>query len=389
MDLQGTNLKLHIEKDVFLLGLQRVQGIVDKKSSAPMFSNVLIEGKEDLSNITMTATDLEIGIRGIYPANIQSAGGVAVSGKKLFEIVRELPAGDVFLEVTDGKNVTIKSGKSVFKVLGFSKEDYPSLPEIQEERMVSTGSGVFKDMVRKIFFSTPEAEARQVLTGALLEIEEVDEDLINLKMIGTDGHRLALCSRTIKAGHGSFEKREAGQQIILPKKTLHEIRRFLDSDAEIKIGIGEKLFYLQGGDIYLTSRLIEGTYPNYKQVIPQKGEHVVKVNRNDFISAVKRVSVMSREKTKAILIEFTQGKAVLKSRDQEIGEATAEVDLTYKGEGLSLGLNYQYLLEALESMEDEEVIFDMQTNLSPCTIKQESDPDSLCIVMPMRIQEIE
>lgn len=389
MEIYGKNLKFHIEKDVFLLGLQRVQGIVEKKSSVPMCSNVKIEGKEDISKITLTATDLELGIRGLYPANIQNSGGVVVSGKKLFEIIRELPAGDVSVEVEDGKNVTIKSGKSYFKITGFSTEDFPSLPEIEEESMVSTGAGIFKEMIRKIFFSIPEAEARQVLNGALLEIEEGEEHLISFRMIGTDGHRLAVCGRTLKGGNVSFEKRETGQQIIIPKKTLNEIRRFLDSDRELKIGIGAQLLYLQYGDVYLTSRLVEGPYPNYKQVIPQKGEHEVKVNRNDFISAVKRVSVMSREKTKAILIEFSQGKALLKSRDQEIGEATEEVDLTYKGTGLSLGLNHQYLLEALESMEDEEVIFDMQTNLSPCIIKQESDPDSLCIVMPMRIQEVE
>lgn len=389
MDLQGSNLRFQIEKDVFLLGLQRMQGIIEKKSTTPVFSNILIEGQEDTSKITMTATDLEIGIRGIYKASIQSSGGVVVPGRKLFEIIRELPSGAVSVEVEDRKCVTIRSGKSCFKITGFSQEDFPSLPDIQEERMFSAGAGVFKEMIRKISFAIPEAEARQVLNGALLEIEEED-NLIKLKMIGTDGHRLAVCGRTLKSSTaGTLGETEAGQQIIIPKKTLLEIRRFLDTDEEVKIGIGEKLVYFKGGDVYLTSRLIEGPYPNYKQVIPQKGDNVVKAVRSDFISAVKRVSVMSREKTKAILIEFTPGKAVLRSRDQEVGEATEEIDLSYKGSEITVGLNYQYLLEALESIEDEDVIIEMHTNLSPCTIKQESDPDSLCIVMPMRIQETE
>lgn len=389
MELHGSNLKFQIEKDVFLLGLQRIQGIIEKKSTTPAFSNVLIEGHEGTSKIIMTATDLEIGIRVIYKANIQNSGGVVVPGRKLFEIIRELPSGPVSVEVEDRKCVTIRSGKSCFKITGFSKEDFPSLPDIIEERMFSAGAGVFKEMIRKVSFAIPDAEARQVLTGALLEIEEED-NLIKLKMIGTDGHRLAVCGRTLKSGTGTLEKIEEGQQIIIPKKTLLEIRRFLDTDEEIKIGIGEKLVYFKGGDVYLTSRLIEGPYPNYKQVIPQKGDNVVKAVRSDFISAVKRVSVMSREKTKAILIEFTPGKAVLRARDQEVGgEATEEVDLSYKGSEITVGLNYQYLLEALESIEDEDVIIEMQSNLSPCTIKQESDPDSLCIVMPMRIQETE
>lgn len=388
-ETQGSNLRFQIEKDVFFHGLQRVQGIVERKSSVPMCSNVKIEGRGDISKISITATDLEIGVQGLYPAKILNSGGVVVSGKKIFEIIRELPSGDVSFEVEDKKHVIIRSGKSYFKITGLITDDFPSLPEITEERMVSTETTVFKEMIRKIFFSIPDAEARQVLNGALLEIEEGEDKLINLKMIGTDGHRLAVCGRTIKGGNISFEKREEGQQIVIPKKTLNEIRRFLDSDGEFKIGIGEKLLYFKGGDIYLTSRLIEGTYPNYKQVIPQKGEHEIQVNRLDFINAVKRVSVMSREKTKAILIEFTEGKAILRSRDQEVGEATEEVDLTYKGPGITLGLNHQYLIEALDSMEDEDVIFNMQTNLSPCIIKQESDPDSLCIVMPMRVQEAE
>lgn len=387
--IQGSNLKFQIEKDVFFHALQRVQGIVERKSSIPMSANIKIEGRGDISKISITATDLDIGVQGLYPAKVLNSGGIVVAGKKMFEIIRELPSGDVSFEVEDRKQVIIRAGKSIFKITGFITEDYPSLPEITEERMLSTETGVFKEMIRKIFFSIPEAEARQVLNGALFEIEEGEDKLINLKMIGTDGHRLAVCGRTIKGGNASFEKREEGQQIVIPKKTLNEIRRFMDTEGEFKIGIGDKLLFFKGGDVYLTSRLIEGTYPNYKQVIPQKGEHEIQVNRLDFINAVKRVSVMSREKTKAILIEFTEGKAVLRSRDQEIGEATEEVDLNYKGPGITLGLNHQYLIEALDSMEDEDVTFNMQTNLSPCIIKQESDPDSLCIVMPMRVQEAE
>lgn len=389
MEEINLNLIFQIEKDVFLLGLQRVQGIIEKKSSAPTLSNVLIEGRADLSKISITATDLEVGIQGLYPANIKNSGGIVISGKKLYEIIKALPSGQISVEVEDNKHVTIRTGKSFFKIAGFGKEDFPSLPAMKEERMVSAEADIFKEMIKKIFFSIPDAEARQVLNGALLEIEDGEDNLINLKMIATDGHRLAVCGRALKGDKGSFEQRETGQQIIIPKRTLLEIRRFLDSDGEFKIGIGEKMLYFKGGDVYFTSRLIEGTYPNYKQVIPQNGEHVVQANCQDLINAVKRVSVMSTEKTKAIVIEFTSGKAVLNSRDKEIGEATEEVDVTYTGSGLTVRLNYQYLLEALESIEDEKVVFDMQTHLSPCIIKQESDPDSLCIIMPMRVQEAE
>jgi len=217
---------------------------------------------------------------------------------------------------------------------------------------------------------------------------EKENGKVRIRMVGTDGHRLATCERFIEDKNGLLEG-EGVRQIIIPKKTLLELRRLLDVNERIKIGIGEKLISFKGEDMFITSRFIEGNYPNYKQVIPPKGEQIARVNRDGLISVIRRVSVMSREKTRAITIEFLPGKAMFTARDPEIGEGREEMDVDYKGPGLTIGLNYQYLLEAIESIDDDEVIVEMQSNLSPCVIKQESDPDSLCIVMPMRVLETE
>jgi DNA polymerase-3 subunit beta len=221
-----------------------------------------------------------------------------------------------------------------------------------------------------------------------LEIEGEGAKSVTMRMVSTDGHRLSLCERSLEDNEGLLGG-ENVRQLIVPKKTLLELRKFIDVNEGIKIGIGEKQISFKGEDVFLTSRLIEGNYPNYRQVIPQKGEQTVRVNRTQFISVVRRVSVMSREKTRAIKIEFLPGKAILRANDPEIGEAREDIEVTYKGPGLAVGLNYQYVLDALESMDDEEIIIEMQSNLSPCVIKQESDPGSLCIVMPMRVQEAE
>lgn len=386
MKKQTSNLKFQIEKGVLLLGIQRVQGIIDKRGGSPIFSNVLMEGAG--SQISITATDLEIGIKGTYPANIQWEGGIAVSGRKLLEIIRELPEGNVEIEVEDGKQVTITSGKSFFRIAGAGKEDFPALPEMSEEDMVLVDSRIFLEMIRKTFFAVAEAEPRHVLNGALLEIEKGGDGKAKIRMVSTDGHRLAVCERTIEDLKGLL-KRETAGPLIVPKKTLLELRRLLDVNEGIKIGIAEKQISFKGEEIFITSRLIEGNYPNYRQVIPQKGEQVIRVNRTDFSTVVRRVSVMSREKTGAILAEFSPGKAILKARDPEVGEAREDVEVDYKGEDLTIGLNYQYLLDALEAVDDEEVVIEMQSSLSPCVIKQESDPDALCIVMPMRVQEAE
>lgn len=387
-------MKLQIEKGVLLLGLQRVQGIMDKRSTIPILSNILLEGRASTSDskhptLDIVATDLEIGMRGSYPAQIHGDGAIAVSGRKLYDIVRELPDGNIDISVEDGKLLEIRSGKSFFKIAGFNKEDFPSLPEVTEDQMLEVESRTFGDMIKKTMFAVADADARHVLNGALLEIESGEGQKAKIRMVATDGHRLALCERPIDISNFKSQISDSRSQTIIPKKTLYEMRRFLDVNEKIKIGIGEKQISLKGEDIFITSRLIDGIYPNYKQVIPRGGDQTIVINRLVFMNVIKRVSVMSREKVKALLIEFTTNNAMLKARDPEIGEAVEDVEIKYEGKGFTIGVNYQYILDALESMQDENVIIDTQTSLTPCIIKQETDPDHLCIVMPMRIQDIE
>ena len=390
MKSQISNLKFQIPKGILLLGIQRVQGITEKRSTAPIFSNVLLEGigQGSEGTISITATDLEIGMKGTYPANVQSGGGIAVSGRKLHEIIRELPDGNIDVSVEEGKFLTIKSGNAYFKIAGSNKEEFPSLPEINEDSMIMIESKIYREMIKKTIFAVADAEARQVLNGALLEIEVDGDKRAKIRMIATDGHRLSLCERSFEDNKGLIEG-EKIRQLIVHKKTLLELRRFVDVNEGIKMGIGEKQISFKGENVYLTSRLIEGNYPNYKQVVPQKGELTVSISRAHFISVVRRISIMSKEKTRAILVEFLPGKAICRARDPEIGEAVEDIEINYEGPGLTIGLNYQYLLDALESMDDDMVILEMQSSLSPCVIKQESDPESLCIVMPMRVQEAE
>ena len=382
-------MKLQIEKGVLLLGLQRVQGIIDRRSTVPILSNILLEGKVSASEskhstLDIVATDLEIGMRGSYPAQIHGEGAIAVSGRKIYDIVRELPDGNIDISVEDGKLLTIRAGKSLFRISGFNKEDFPSLPEVTEDRMIEVESRIFGEMIKKTIFAVADADARHVLNGALLEIETKEEKAV-IRMVGTDGHRLALCERQLAGGKSGTTS--AASQTIIPKKTLHEMRRFLDVNEKIKIGIGEKEISLKGEDIFITSRLIDGIYPNYKQVIPKGGDQIIRVNRLTFMNVIKRMSVMSREKTKALLIEFARNRAIIKAKDPEIGEAVEDIEIQYEGQGLTVSLNYQYVLDALDSMSDEDVMIETQTNLTPCIIKQEKDPDHICIVMPMRVQD--
>src|SRR4030067_3072355 len=198
-------MKLQIEKGVLLLGLQRVQGIIERRSTVPILSNILLEGKVSTSEsrhatLEIVATDLEIGMRGSYPAQIHGEGAIAVSGRKIYDIVRELPDGIIDISAEDGKLLTIRAGKSLFKIAGFNKEDFPTLPEVVENEMIEVESQIFGDMINKTIFAVADADARHVLNGALLEIEKKEGKRTAIRMVGTDGHRLAVCERQLGTG---------------------------------------------------------------------------------------------------------------------------------------------------------------------------------------------
>src|SRR4030066_1327629 len=240
---EGLDMKLQIEKGVLLLGLQRVQGIIDRRSTVPILSNILLDGKVSASDskhstLDIVATDLEIGMRGSYPAQIHGEGAIAVSGRKIYDIVRELPDGNIDISAEDGKLLTIRAGKSVFKIAGFNKEDFPTLPEVMENEMIEVESQIFGDMINKTIFAVADADARHVLNGALLEIEKKEGKKAAIRMVGTDGHRLAVCERQLAAGKlgtgkqlgtelnsdpetGAVPEKGANTQTIIPKKTLH------------------------------------------------------------------------------------------------------------------------------------------------------------------------
>ncbi len=377
-------MKILISKEDLLEGLQRVQGIVEKRTTVPMLSNILIETLDKESSIKLEATDLEIGIRSIYPARINRPGGIAVSGRKILEIVRELPPGHIDLEVQEGHYIVIRAGRGYFKITGVEKEDFPVLPDIDEQPSFSVDRDIYKDLFRKTFYAIADSEPRHVLNGALMEIKKEDEKL-KIIMVGTDGHRLALCERSINGEN--FSEKE--MKVIIPKKTLSELKKIIDSNEKVDTFIGGKQIHFRGQNIYLTSRLIEGNFPDYRKVIPPPSENIATFNREELIDIVKRVSVMSREKTKAIVIDISPGRAIFSAKDPEIGESREEEDVNYRGEALTMGLNYKYLLDALQACTEGEIIMEINGSLKPVIIKEISDPSSLALIMPMRVQDME
>jgi len=371
-------MKLKIKKDEILKGLQRIQGVVEKKNTMPILSNMLL--KADSSGVEIIATDLEIGLRGRYTAEVEKPGAVAVSAKKMYEIVRELPADDIQIKVEDNNSVKIKSGHSQFKLVGLPKDEYPALPDVAEEGMIVIEGDTLRDMIKKTLYSVGENDARYVLNGLFVHMTQTKGGL-NIRMVGTDGHRLSMIDRVIDAKHKE-------ESIIIPKKAMMELRRLLEEDtpkAELRLGLSKNHVLFMRDGLVMVSKLIDGNYPNYLQVVPAKSTKKVQVSKDAFSHAVKRVSILSKEKTNAVKLQLDKDLLTLSTNNPEVGEATEELTVDYKGEGIAIGFNSRYLMDVLSAMDRQTIALELSDALSPCLITEEGDEHYKCVVMPMRV----
>jgi DNA polymerase-3 subunit beta len=371
-------MKLKIKKDEILKGLQRIQGVVDKKNTMPILSNMLLVA--DGKGVEIIATDLEIGLRGRYTAEVEKPGAVAVSAKKMFEIVRELPEEDIQIRVDEGNWVKIVSGHSQFKLVGLPKEEYPSMPDVAEEGMIAMDGDTLRDMIKKTLYAAGENDARYVLNGLFVHLSPSKGGL-NIRMVGTDGHRLSMIDRIVDAKHKE-------ESVIIPKKAMMELRRLLEEDSSqggFQIGLSKNHALFKRDGLVMVSKLIDGNYPNYQQVLPTQNTKKVSVSKDIFTHAVKRVSILSKEKTNAVKLQLEKDTLLLSTNNPEVGEANEELSIDYKGESISIGFNSRYLMDVLMAMDKETITLELNDSLSPCLVKEEGNDDYKCVVMPMRV----
>jgi len=371
-------MKLKIKKDEILKGLQRIQGVVEKKNTMPILSNMLLIADND--GVEIVATDLEIGLRGRYTAEVEQAGAVTVSAKKMYEIVRELPDEDIQITVEDANWVKIKSGHSQFKLVGLPRDEYPALPDVEEDGMIVIEGDTLRDMIKKTLYSVGENDARYVLNGLYIHMTPSKSGL-TIRMVGTDGHRLSMIDRMVDAKHKE-------ESMIIPKKAMMELRRILEEDAsgtELRLGFSKNHALFKRDGLVMVSKLIEGNYPNYLQVVPTQNTKKIKVSKDVFTHAVKRVSILSKEKTNAVKLQLEKDRLVLSTNNPEVGEASEDLVVDYKGEALSIGFNSRYLMDVLMALDRENIALELNDALSPCLITEEGDEHYKCVVMPMRV----
>jgi DNA polymerase-3 subunit beta len=288
--------------------------------------------------------------------------------------------------LTTGENnwTTIQAGKSQFKIVGLPSADYPALPAIEREGLTPLSGDGLLELIRKTLFAAGDNDARYILNGLLVTLINTEKKT-TLRLVGTDGHRLAVAEHEMSQTGGKGIPQEI--KAIIPKKAAQEMRRLLEEggDGEPLIGFSKNLMIFRKSGLLLTSRLMEGNYPNYQQVIPKEGGKKISVNRIELESALRRVSVLSRDKASAVKVSFAPGKMTLFSSSPDYGEATEDLSARYEGEALSSGFNARYLLDVFGVMDGESVSLQIETPLSPCLIQESESPGFKCVVMPIKI----
>jgi DNA polymerase-3 subunit beta len=368
-------MKFTVTKQALIDGLQRIQNIVSNRVTLPVLSNVLLETTE--TGLQLTATDLEVSVRTETPATVEKTGSTTLPAKRLFSIIRELPAEEIEIE-TDARNVaSIRSGPSFFKVYGLPKEDYPAFPSLEEKRGFSMKQSELREGLRKTSYAISLDETRYVLNGILFSFRDG-----RLTLVATDGRRLALCDAEL----GEIKYPEGHERdFIVPTKAINELQRLLGDDKEVRLHVGDNLVALDLGGTVLATKLVDGTYPNYRQVIPGEAKERVSLEREVLLQSTRRVALLSSDKSGSVRLNFTKNNLDITSNTPEVGEAKESLAVAYKGRDISIAFNPEFLIDPLRNLSDDTIALELIDEMSPGVIKINSAQRFLYVLMPMRV----
>jgi DNA polymerase III subunit beta len=359
-------------KDDLISGCQMVQNVISAGVSLPILSNMLIEAKKD--KVYLTGTDLDIGISTSLAAKVEKEGAVTVPAKRFSNIIRELAGEDIEIKGNKNHSVNIESGNSHFKLMGIPRDEFPKLPDFKDREFITLSQGLFRRMLQMSAFAISKDETRYVLNGACLQIKEE-----YMRMVTTDGRRLVLIEK--KQGFpAGLEKK-----IIIPSKTIQELIRNLSRETDLKIVFGENQACFEFDETIITSRLIEGSFPDYEQVIPKELKEKIKVDKSLFYHAIKRVSLYTNPESSGIKIDVANDKIILSKSAPEIGEAKDQIPVEYSGQPLSIGFNPNYLLDVLKVLGGEEIELELAGPQKPGVIRQSKPHKYIYVVLPMQL----
>lgn len=365
-------MEFSIEKSVFQASVQKVQAIVERRSTNPFLNNVKINASTD--TIEIIATDLEVGIRDIIGAEVTEAGSILVSAKKLYEVLKELPENTIRFKLEENNWIKLSCGQAEFRLFGSSDVDYPKLPDVDESNLTIVPGELLDSLTKKVVYAVSHDENRRVLSGVLFK---VDEEAV--RMIATDGHRLAYVE-------SPNELKMATLEVIIPQKAIHEIQRMVASGGdEFRFGINNNHLVFKVGNETVISRLVEGIFPNYSIVIPKECRLIVNVNKESLMSSLRRVSLFSDIKARGVKMNIADNMIVISANTPEFGEAKDQIPVEYANEALMIGFNVNYLIDLIKTIDSEEISLRINNPSGPVEFRPglESELRYLGIVMPM------
>ncbi|MEI7731499.1 MAG: DNA polymerase III subunit beta [Verrucomicrobiota bacterium] len=364
-----------ISKEQIMLGLQAVQNIVTNRTTLPILSNVLLRAEGEI--LELTATDLDVTIACTVKANVITGGSTTLPVKKLFGIVRELGGTEVEFKVDEKNRCSMSCGSSFYKIHGLAAEEFPPMTRFRDEKKVVLPQDKLRGMLRKTCFATSTDESRYVLNGIFFSLKEH-----KLTMVATDGRRLALVEEEVDLPD------DVQGDFIVPSKTVNELTRLLGDKGEMELQYTANQAAItlkgeQGPAILLVTKLIEGNYPNYRQVIPAEVKERVPMNREEFLHALRRAEIMTSDKQNSVKLNFTKNNLAITANTPEVGEALESIAINYKGKEMAIAFNPGYMIEPLSALTEDEIYFELIDELSPGVLK--INGPYLYVVMPMRL----
>ena len=373
-------MKFKINQDHFTNGLQQVLNVVATRSTMPILSNVLIEASE--GHISLTTTNLDLGIRCRIKADVETPGGITLPVRKLATIVRELPQSEVFVETGENNQAKITSGGSLFKIMGISTEEFPPLPSFENRHVFELSQDDIVGMLKSVSYGQSTDENRYILNGVYFNF--ADE---KLTLVATDGRRLALT-----ALETDITEDNSGS-LILPAKTVAELERLLGKGEKVKIAFNDRQVAFEitideeasglVDQLYLVSKIVEGNYPNYRQVIPKETEHRVKIERELMLECVHRAALVTSDKSHSVNLKVSQNLLEISGSSSEYGESHESMAIAYDGPEVQVAFNPQFLMEPLKALTKDEVFFEFKDELSPGLFK--TLDNFICVIMPLRL----
>ena len=373
-------MKFKINRDHFSNGLAQVLNVVGSKATMPILSNVLIEADKD--SISLTTTNLDLGIRCKVKAEVKEPGAVTLPVKRLATIVKELPSADVAFDASPSHQIKLASGGSTFRIMGIGREEFPPLPEFGDEKSFTLEQGELVSMLKSVAYAQSTDETRFILNGVYFNFNDG-----KLSLVATDGRRLALMSKEMEV------PAESAGNIILPAKTVGELLRMLDKGEKLKVSFNDRRAAFQINvdkdsagfvdSVYLYSKIVEGNYPNYNQVIPKETHQRIKLERELFAQCVHRAALVCSEKSNSVKIKLTSNLLEITAQSPDFGEAHESMSIAYSGPELQVGFNPQFLLDPLRALAKDEIFFEVKDEVSPGVFK--TLESFICVVMPVRL----